>query len=170
MPNGSSVRFEYQRDSTSRDTTAPECTPKQVFIPVVPGQVLSFRNLGGTTNDTGSGRTYGLDGDKSYNASQAAANGINTTKAPLNSMLGVFLDNRRPDATPMNPKLDFSTESSRDFTRLSPGLKQAFFIGDGIANGQDRLQEFVVPPARPGCSWASPTRPASGGTTAASTA
>ena len=61
-------------------------------------------------------------------------------------MMGMFLDNRRPDATAMNDRLDFSTPASRDFTSLSPGLKQAFFIGDGVANGKDRLQEFVVPP------------------------
>jgi hypothetical protein len=44
----------------------------------------------------------------------------------------------------MNGTLDFSTSNSRNFTQLSPKLKQVFFIGDGV-NDNGQLQDFVVP-------------------------
>ena len=42
------------------------------------------------------------------------------------------------------PVLDFSTAASRDFSTLSPQLKQVFFIGDGL-DSSGSLQTFVVP-------------------------
>ena len=112
------------KDTTYNHTvTAPQYSPAQVTIPVVPGQTIYFRDNAGTTGDTSTGNTYGLDGDTTRtNIAQAAANHINTTTAPLNAL----------------------TAASRDFTTLSPALQSVFFIGDGM-NSSSVLQGFVVP-------------------------
>jgi hypothetical protein len=66
-------------------------------------------------------------------------------KAPINALVGVFLDDNQPNLTPTPAKnLDFSTSASRDFSTLKPDLKQIFFIGDGM-NSNGQTQEFVVP-------------------------
>ena len=150
MPNGSKVEFTKPtktKDPNKRDTGSPESQAMQASIPVVPGQVIFFRDVNGVTGDTNTGRTYGLDGtfDAGGVKAQAAVNGINTTSAPLNAMAGIFLDDRRPDSWGLQPQLDFSDEGKLDFRTLSPKVKQVFFIGDGLTNDRDRLQEFVVP-------------------------
>jgi hypothetical protein len=77
-------------------------------------------------------------------ATQAPVNGINSTTAPLNCMVGIFLDDTEPDLSPMAPALDFSTAASRGFSTLSPQLKQVFYIGTGLdPNGN--LQTFKAP-------------------------
>lgn len=44
----------------------------------------------------------------------------------------------------MNASLDLFTRASRNFTTLSPGLKQVFSIGAGLTD-DGTLQEFVSP-------------------------
>jgi hypothetical protein len=57
----------------------------------------------------------------------------------------VFLSDSAPNGGSSAPAtLDFTTASSRDFSTLSPKLKQPFFIGDGLRNNGDH-QTFVVP-------------------------
>jgi hypothetical protein len=42
------------------------------------------------------------------------------------------------------PSLDFSTEAARDYTTISPELRQPFYIGNGqTANGEP--QTVIVP-------------------------
>ena len=60
--------------------------------------------------------------------------------------MGIFLDDRTPNSWAPQAQLDFSAKASREFDRLTPSNKQVFFIGDGVQNGTQRLQEFVVPP------------------------
>jgi hypothetical protein len=60
-------------------------------------------------------------------------------------MMGIFLDNNAPNTTPMADPLDFSTDAERNFTTLSPGLKQVFYIGNGLTDAGN-LQTFVAPP------------------------
>ncbi len=131
-----------------RTMYAPQYSPAEVTgIPVVPGQTIYFRDNSGTTGDTSTGNTYGLDGDLTRTTiAQAAANHINTTTAPLNALMGIFLNNKDPryNSQPSNQP-NFSSSSSRDFTTLSPGIQQVFFIGDGM-NSSKVLQGFVVPP------------------------
>jgi hypothetical protein len=63
--------------------------------------------------------------------------------APLNSLLGVFLDDAVP-AGAAPSALDFTTLASRNFTTLDPVLGQVFFIGDGL-NSSAQRQSFNVP-------------------------
>lgn len=142
MPNGSTVK-----DTTYNHTsTAPANSPTAVTITVTPGQKIYFRDNSGQTGDTSTGHTYGLDGDLSRtNIAQASANRINTTTAPLNALMGIFLNDNKPSSNTMpSAQPNFSTSSARDFTTLSPALQSVFFIGDGM-NSSDVLQSFVVP-------------------------
>lgn len=74
-----------------------------------------------------------------------SVNHIATISAPINSLIGLFLDATPTlQKTTTAPALDFSTAARRDFKSLSPQLGQIFFIGDGkdTAGG---MQAFVVP-------------------------
>jgi len=65
--------------------------------------------------------------------------------APLNALIGVFLDNNVPDndgAIP--PSLDFSTEAERNYTNISPELRQPFLIGNGMTSNGEQ-QTVIVP-------------------------
>ena len=59
---------------------------------------------------------------------KGAENGISDILAPMDSLVGVFLSDEPPDKSKAPPPLDFRR---RNFSTLSPGLKQVFFIGDG---------------------------------------
>ena len=149
MPDGSKINFTGSSTlSWKKDASyAPDCSPEQVMIPVVPGQVLYFRDVEGSTGDYQSGLTYGLEGNLSRpKMAQEPVNGFNTTYAPLNSLMGVFLDDNKPTSGSMRDKLDFSTQASRDFDQLTMQTKQIFFVGDGVNNTSGKLQKFVVPP------------------------
>ena len=107
------------------------------------GQGLRFRQSSGTTSMWGY-TDLPMDGQTSWIVTQTAVNGINQTSAPIGAMMGIFLDDNAPNTTPVNTAMDFSSEASRDFTTLRPGLKQVFFIGDGL-DSDGKLQEFVPP-------------------------
>ncbi len=57
---------------------------------------------------------------------------------------GVFLWACPPNTTPAPAGLNFGSEASRNFTTLSPQLKQVFFIGDG-RTASNVVQQFVAP-------------------------
>jgi PEP-CTERM motif-containing protein len=66
--------------------------------------------------------------------------------APLDALLGVFLTNSLPTSSAAPAGLDFSAAGATSFASLSPGLKQVFFIGDGLTgNGTGSVQTFIVP-------------------------
>ena len=141
MPDGSTVDAY---DDNTQGCVAPENSPKSISsIPIVPGGSLYFRQTTGTTSYSNASN-YGPDGQTDWIVRQRAANGINPTSAPLNCLVGIFLDDRAPNTYAAAAELDFSTSTSRDFTSLSPKIKQVFFIGDGL-DSQGRLQEFKVP-------------------------
>ncbi|MEL7240542.1 MAG: pilus assembly protein TadG-related protein, partial [Planctomycetota bacterium] len=125
-------------------STYEDCKPVLVPLDVYPGQVLYFRDVEGETGDYNSGLTYGLEGNLSRpDMAQDPVNGFDTTLAPLNALMGVFLDDNRPTQTPVVDGLDFSTPDSREKTQYEPLVKQQFFIGDGVAEDTKQLQKFV---------------------------
>ncbi len=71
-------------------------------------------------------------------------NGKSDLIAPANSIIGIFLGPNGPIVGEEPDGLDFSTKSSRNFTKLSPKIAQPFFIGDGL-NDNGVTQEFVIP-------------------------
>jgi len=149
MPPGSTCCLN---ESPPNDT-APEESPVQVFgIPLTPGTVLTFSVSGGVNNealpptDPPDGGVFftspftGLPGTDQ-------GNGIARMNAPVNALVGVFLDDGVPSASPAPPGLDFSDAGlGTAFGQLCPGLKQPFFIGDGLTGrGTGAPQQFVVP-------------------------
>ncbi len=123
---------------------------------IVGGQTIFFDNVVGGANNTGGSHRFTADGNLGWIVSLGTAsdansanwsrsvNGISNVKAPINSMIAVFLNDNPPNTTPAPANLDFSTPESRDYTALSPQLKQVFFVGDGRrSNGE--VHQIVVP-------------------------
>jgi hypothetical protein len=124
---------------------APDQSPVLVkSVPITAGTVLSFSVTGAVAN--GPFQLVSADGIDTYVVSRApgAENGISDITAPINSLIGVFLDDSLPGNFAPPATLDFSTPASRDFVWLYPQLRQPFFIGDG-KDATGGVQQFVVP-------------------------
>src|SRR5215831_13043077 len=108
------------------------------------GMSLTFA-VTGRVSDFGATPGDPPDGNGNF-FSMSTHNGIaGAAGIPQNSLLGVFLDDTEPDfSTPPSP-LDFGV-LGLNFTSLAPGLKQIFFIGDGLTgSGTGIDQTFFVP-------------------------
>lgn len=97
--------------------------------------------VSGLVDNGGGNVALSPDGASFIGHSAGAENGISNLNAPINSLIGVFLN----DATPTTPgaSLDFQTLGI-DFASFAPDLNQAFFIGDGL-NSLAAQQTFVAP-------------------------
>jgi hypothetical protein len=145
MPNGTTAN--------SFDS-APANSPKLVTgVPITPGGTLTFDFSGSASYLPGKG-AFGPDGNLSrmiYNGYYTGLitgreHGMSNLTAPITSVVGVFLDGQRPDQAGSLPDdLDFSSDASRDFSTLTPQLRQPFFIGDGLRADGVTQQRFVVP-------------------------
>lgn len=132
MPNGSTC--------CSGDT-APAQSPVFAAFIATPGLTFQF-GVTGSVDHTGATPTLSPDGSGLFSTS--SANGIAGANWPVDALVGVFLDNSQPDSSAAPSPLDFTTTN---FTTLSPGLKQAFFIGDGLTGtGSGTVQTFIAPP------------------------
>lgn len=136
MPDGSTA---------SSGDVAPAQSPAQVTgIPAVPGALWLFEATGGVNSGPGVPLSP-PDGDAGIIAAHnnGVENGISSLTAPYHCLVGIFLDDGRPDLTAAPASLDFSTAVSRDYSTLRPELKQPFFIGDGVTSTGQR-QGVVV--------------------------
>ncbi len=126
-------------------TSSPSPMPA-IGLPLSAGSALTFDNVSGAANYNYSTPTGTADGDSSYITDNllGSEHGIADITAPIDSLIGIFLDDTQPDSTTAPAALDFSTDTSRDFSTLKPLLKQPFFIGDG-RNSAGNPQQFVVP-------------------------
>ncbi len=132
-------------------------SPTQVNMTLIPGATISVTNVAGNAvNDLTFPNTYTADGsnggafniydDLAATGSTPSEHGISDIKAPLNSMLGVFLNDSQPDSPSTTADtLDFTSQSARDYTSLSPALQQMFYAGTGQTSGGVQ-QQFTVPP------------------------
>lgn len=136
MPAGSTA---------SSGDTAPSESPFLVpGLELSAGAVLNF-GVSGSVSHTPRPSGLSPDGGGFTSHSAGAQNGIATLTARFESLLGVFLDDSRPDLSPAPSGLDFRALGD-DFASLSPGLKQPFFIGDGLTGtGTGSRQDFIVP-------------------------
>ncbi|MEQ1946370.1 MAG: putative Ig domain-containing protein [Bryobacteraceae bacterium] len=130
MPNGSGCCGD----------AAPAQSPVLVPLAVKPGATLRFTVAGSVLNFDGT-PVDPPDGS-SPQCSSGPVNGMSQICAPLNSLVGVFLDANQPDGTAAPAGLDFGTLGI-DFPSFSPQLKQVFFIGDG--GSVSGTQDFIVP-------------------------
>jgi Flp pilus assembly protein TadG len=141
----------------------PMNSPLAVAMPVIAGQPLTFDSIDGDARHDPGLSYSNPDGDISdpndpighnndtttydnnYSSTMANENGIADAWIPINSLVGVFLDDNAPNTTPAPANLDFRTDASRDFQTLQPQLKQLFFIGDGL-DSHGNHQQFITPP------------------------
>jgi Flp pilus assembly protein TadG len=134
--------------------SAPAASPTLVSgMTIDEGSALNFSFTGNATYLPGKA-TNGPDGNLSRNIyngwytgfNTGHENGMSNLTAPIAGVVGVFLNDSRPDTQgALPPDLDFSTPESRDFSTLSPKLRQPFFIGDGLREDGSTVQTFVVP-------------------------
>jgi len=139
MPAGSTA---------DRTDVAPAQSPVLANGSISAGTTVEFRNVTGTVThgpNDGCCDTTGPEGGFITGHDIGAQNGISNVIAPVNALIGVFLGPAAPNGTPAPATLDFSTPASRDYTTLSPQLKQVFFIGNGLTSG-GVVQQVVAPP------------------------
>lgn len=184
---GSSGNYTTPTDSskvnwTDYSSSEPYDSPSGFVLSVTPGSViqisvpLNSQNMANNQGYLGSGGgdtyangdsagTYTLLSDDAANPSLAqgttttsgSENGISNIIAPLNSVIGVFMDQKGAtygaDSTqetsesnsPGTPSgLDFSTQTARDYTTIAPQLNQSFYVGNGQTSG-GVSQTIVVP-------------------------
>jgi hypothetical protein len=144
MPGGSEIIFEGTTD------TAPAQSPTLVSgISLAGGAVVFSNATGGVHNGSLCPDVcYGPDGRIFHGQSfvkheGGAVNGIAGVWAPMNALLGVFLDDTQPDLLTPPAELDFQTVGL-DFLSLAPTLRQVFFVGDGFTSSGTQ-QQFVIP-------------------------
>jgi hypothetical protein len=143
MPNGTTANW-YD--------VAPDESPTLVTgLTLTAGASLNFQFSGTVSNQPGNapfdcdGNTGWIIDDYYATANGNAEHEIADIKAPIVSIIGVFLDARQPDTWAAPASLDFTSATSRDFATLSPQLKQPFYIGDGLRADGVTPQNFVVP-------------------------
>ena len=145
MPTGSTCCI-----SDTGPDSVPAQSPTQVTgLPINGGAALTFNVSGSVSFLLGQAPVDPPDGSTFFDTAGVpgtpASNGIASMNAPVNALVGVFLDNNAPNATGTPPGLDFSGSGlGTGFATLSPGLKQVFFIGDG-RTGTGAVQQFIVP-------------------------
>lgn len=108
------------------------------------GSFLTFSVTG--TTDYGGCTSPSPDGAGACGVGPSGpAFGIASFNGPLNSLIGVFVDNNVPGGT-APAGLDFSSAASQSQPTISPLLNQVFFIGDGLTGtGSGSVQQFVIP-------------------------
>jgi len=149
MPKGAvaSLNNPHNSPDYAGDSRNPRQSPFPIKnFPLNEGASLTFDSIAGTARHDPNLPYFQPDGElgsigRNTNGSE---NGISDLKAPINALVGVFLDDSAPNTSSAPASLDFSSSSSREFSRLQPKLKQLFFIGDGKTSAGAH-QEFEVP-------------------------
>jgi len=149
MPSGSTASY---------DDTAPGESP--VPITVIPGSTLTVvtavtgtvRHAPTTPWDPAGGDTSQIywhmkdPPTGSVASGQGTQNNIGDILTPIDSLLGVFLDNNQPSAANQPSVVrDYTSQSARDDPDFNDiQLQQPFYIGTGI-NSSNTTATFVVP-------------------------
>jgi Flp pilus assembly protein TadG len=150
MPAGSqaSVGNPHNDPDVAGTTSSPKQSPLQANIPFSAGQAISFDGVVGGANNQSSTTVFTADGNLNDIETNYTGNDNNmgNINAPLNSLVGVFLDNSAPNTspTPTPALVDYSNDTQRNFQSISPPLKQIFFIGDGRTD-DGQVQQFIPP-------------------------
>ena len=161
MPDGT-VTNNYTSNVSTYDVAGPTLSSPGMMslaaAQMIGGSVLTFNSVAGTSgNGSGSTQVANADGNANQIVSLGTngtssvytsrpMNGMSNVRAPINSMIAVFLDDNRPDTTGAPAALDFMDPTQRDYQSISPTLKQTFFIGDGRRSSTGEVQQIVVPP------------------------
>ena len=143
------------------DSSNWQNSPQPVAIPLNSNSPITFDAISGTARHDPNLADYQPDGQLSdighnnlttsysgnYAASWTNENGLADMTAPIDSLVGVFLDDNDPTLgnAPMPENLDYSSDASRNQTSYSPKLRQIFFIGDGLTDDGKTQQQFIPP-------------------------
>jgi hypothetical protein len=108
------------------------------------GGVYATYSDDAATNTSAPGYSGAGDANSATDAT-GSEHGMSNVATPINSVVGVFLDNSVPDTegTPP-PGLDFSTQAERDYTEIEPQVRQPFYAGNGETSGG--TQQIIVVP------------------------
>jgi hypothetical protein len=87
---------------------------------------------------------YPPEGETSITSKLSGLGGVSGYFGPAGALVGIFLNDTNPALALRAPTMDFSTPLSREFITLRPGLRQVFFIGNGVTSSGS-LQRFVPP-------------------------
>ena len=146
-------------DTEDNGDTLPNQAPTEVAV--IPGATqMTFTNVFGLADNNATGLQQAPpDGFPASTLERffGAENGIANIRAPLASLIGVFINDLAPTDRPDPPPLGLNFEGTAptgfvsvgggiDYLSLSPELFQPFFIGDGLSgNGPAFLQTIGVP-------------------------
>jgi serine/threonine protein kinase len=140
MPNGATA---------SGGDKAPAESPVLVSgLSILGGTILTFSASGATKYDTHAHMNGPDGGITMVWHSKGEQHGIANLRAPIDSLVGVFLGPDPPNRIAAPPSLDFSSGGNVpggvDFETLKPALQQVFFIGDG-KTAAGVLQRIIAP-------------------------
>jgi hypothetical protein len=87
----------------------------------------------------------GAGSSSSASDATGSEHGMSNISTPINSVVGVFLDNSNPSSEGTSPPgMDFSTQTERDYVSMEPQLRQTFYAGNGETSGG--IQQMIVVP------------------------
>jgi len=145
MPDGTEIAYPASVDRAPVNSPVLVTpTDRQCFEA---GRYLYFRVEGKIAHGSMSDQESDADGIPTAPLAHtlSSMHGISNIRAPINSLIGIFLDDKNPAQRPAPPAmLDFNTGNLRNFKTLAPELGQIFFIGDG-KDDAGKLQGVTVP-------------------------
>lgn len=166
MPIGSTAS---DTDSVTANSVRSGSTPSNGYdsastMNVTPGSTITWQSVSGEVSHLTPPDYYGPDGqtdnvywhlkDGSYTEPEGdgGQNGIGDVQAPIDSMIGVFLDNDAPNASDNTNYANYANDNMRSYTTDydqssaidNIHLQQPFYIGNGT-NSSGASQSFVVP-------------------------
>ncbi len=157
MPKGSvaSLNNPHRSPDYAGDSVTPKQSPLQVAMGISGGSRLTFDSISGDARHDPNLPYFSPDGELTAigRNTNGAENGISDINAPINALVGVFLDDNAPSTSSApsfsssdlaNCPTDYSTANARNLVTYQPKLKQLFFIGDGRTDGGG-VQQFVAP-------------------------
>lgn len=136
-------------DPWGGEQVGPSLAPSRLTaFPLRPGSTMTFDATGSVTFQSWSGTWNGPEGNGGPTSLMFPDNhpGMGDIIAPGMSLVAVFIDDNNPSAFAgaRPPRLDFSTPATQNYTRLTPQLRQPFFIGTGT-NPDGSKRSVVVP-------------------------
>ena len=143
VPGNANPNFAGQASGTccSGDSATTE-PPILALTSFAEGTSFTFA-ASGFTDGAGTG-VEGPDGQFFFNMTDYGLGIAPASGVRILGLLGVFLDGSMPVPADQPAGLNFS--SGLDFATLAPGLKQMFWIGDGLTGtGTGASQTFVAP-------------------------
>jgi hypothetical protein len=129
--------------------TAPAQSAVDAGIALVAGDQVQFFVTGSVANSPGGGSGNNPDGNSGLDMTNYGDGISSPLGVRFNALYGVFLDAQDPTGLLTPAQLDFAGNLA--FMSLSPGLRQIFFIGDGLTSDSNAglfdgtRQNFIVP-------------------------